>query len=89
VGRWRSVFGLVTTYFVCPLTIHYGERIWHHSGLFDGESVISQGVITDLFERGGNSTVWVQVSLTTCAGRPVASIEHESIYQLARAKASE
>ncbi len=46
-------------------------------------------MITDLFERGGDRTVRLQVSLTTADGRPVGKIEHESIHQLARAKASE
>ncbi|MSQ42380.1 MAG: hypothetical protein EXR65_05025 [Dehalococcoidia bacterium] len=86
VGRWCNAIGLVTEYFACPMTVHFGGRIWHYSPLFDGELLVSHGVITDIFERGGNSIVRLQAYLTTGDGRPIATIEHESVYQLARAK---
>ena len=67
--------------------MHYAGRIWHHSPVYVGETVVKRGRITGFEERNGNRIVAFTVAIETAGGRPVATVEHKSIYALARAKA--
>jgi hypothetical protein len=85
-GQWSNPIRLLGAYFDCPTTIHFQGSIWHHGPLYDGELLVTRGVITAFYERGGNQVVHFQVVEETADGRPVATIDHHSVYQLARAK---
>ena len=71
-------------YFGRSTTIHFAGRIWHHSPLFEDESFSTTGVITGFSEKRGNKIVEFNALVATGDGRPVATIEHLSVYQLAR-----
>ena len=85
-GQWTNPVGMLGAYFDCPTTIHFQGSVWHHNPLYDGELLITRGVITEFYERGGNQVVHFQVIEETADGRPIATIDHHSVYQLARAK---
>lgn len=85
-GQWTNPVRLLQEYFDCPTTIHFQSRIWHHNPLHDGELLITRGTITEFYERGGNQVVRFQVIEETADGRPIATIDHHSVYQLARAR---
>ena len=87
-GQWTNPVRILQEYWDCPVTIHLNSRIWHHNPLYDGELLVSRGVIADFYERGGNQVVHFQVIEETADGRPIATIDHHSVYQLARAKES-
>ena len=59
-----------------------------HSPVYLGETVIKRGHITGFEERKGNQIVAFVVAIETDDGRPVATVEHQSVYQLARAQAA-
>lgn len=84
VGQWINPIGLIYEYFGRSTTIHFAGRIWHHSPLFEDESFSTTGVITGFSERRGNKIVEFTSLVAAGGGRPVATIEHASVYQLAR-----
>ena len=86
-GRFTNPVGLLHDYYDGPVTIHFTSRIWHHNPLFDGETLVTYGSITEFYERGGNQVVRFLVREETADGRPIATIDHASVYQLARASA--
>jgi hypothetical protein len=88
VGLWLNPINLLRTYYDSAVTIHYAGRVWHHSPVYLGEKVIKRGHITGFEERKGNQIVAFVVAIETDDGRPVATVEHQSIYQLARAQAA-
>jgi hypothetical protein len=75
---------LIYEYFGRTTTIHFVSRVWHHSPLFEHESFSTSGVITGFSERRGNQIVDFTALVAAGDGRPVATIEHSSVYQLAR-----
>lgn len=85
-GQWTNPVGMLGAYFDCPTTIHFQGSVWHHNPLYDGELLVTRGVITEFYERGGNQVVHFQVMQETGDGRPIATIDHHSVYLLARAK---
>ena len=85
-GKWTNPIDLITTHFDELTTIHRTGRIWHHSPLFAGEVLVKRGIINELYEHRGNKVVRFSVEQTTSDGRPIATIEHESVYRLARAQ---
>lgn len=86
VGLWVNPINLVRTYFDSDVTIHYAGRVWHHSPVYLGETVVKRGHITGFEERKGNQIVSFVVAIETDDGRPVATVEHQSVYMLARAR---
>ena len=84
VGQWINPIGLIYEYFGRSTTIHFAGRIWHHSPLFEDESFTTTGVITAFSERRGNKIVEFTSLVAAGDGRPVATIEHASVYELAR-----
>lgn len=85
-GLWLNPINLLRAYFDAPVTIHYAGRVWHHSPVYDGETVVKRGAITGFEERKGNRIVAFTVAVTTADGRPVVTIEHQSVFELARAR---
>ncbi|MGD9891708.1 MAG: hypothetical protein AB7R89_00180 [Dehalococcoidia bacterium] len=85
-GLWLNPINLLRTYYDSAVTIHYAGRVWHHSPVYLGETVIKRGHITGFEERKGNQIVSFVVAIETDGGRPVATVEHQSVYQLARAR---
>lgn len=86
VGLWLNPINLLRTYYDSAVTIHYAGRVWHHSPVYLGETVIKRGHITGFEERKGNQIVAFVVAIETDDGRPVATVEHQSVYKLARAQ---
>jgi hypothetical protein len=84
VGQWVNPIDLIYEYFGRSTTIHFAGKIWHHSPLYEDESFVTRGVITGFSERRGNRIVDFNAAVTAADGRPVATIEHSSVYQLAR-----
>jgi hypothetical protein len=77
---------MLKQYYDNPITIHYQGRVWHHSPLYVGEGIVKRGQITAFEERNGNSIVSYNVAVSTEDGRPIVTIEHKSVYALARAQ---
>jgi acyl dehydratase len=86
VGLWLNPINLLRTYYDSAVTIHYAGRVWHHSPVYLGETVVKRGHITGFEERKGNQIVSFVVAIETDDGRPVATVEHQSVYKLARAQ---
>lgn len=86
VSLWLNPINLLRTHYDSAVTIHYAGRVWHHSPVYLGETVVKRGRITGFEERKGNRIVCFVVAIETEDGRPVATVEHESVYQLARAQ---
>ena len=89
IGQWINPIDLIYEYFGRSTTIHFAGRIWHHSPLFEDESYATTGVITGFSERRGNQIVDFTSVIEAGDGRPVATIEHSSVYRLARERAAE
>ena len=89
IGQWINPMDLIYAYFGHTTTVHFAGRIWHHSPLFEDESFSKTGIITGFSERRGNKIVEFNCLVAAADGRPVATIEHSSIYQLARERVSE
>lgn len=89
IGQWINPMNLIYAYFGHTTTVHFAGRIWHHSPLFEEESFSKTGVITGFSERRGNKIVEFNCMVAAADGRPVATIEHSSIYQLARERVSD
>lgn len=89
IGQWINPIDLIYEYFGRSTTIHFAGRIWHHSPLFEDESFTTTGVITGFSERRGNKIVEFNALVAAGDGRPVATIEHSSVYQLARERVAE
>jgi hypothetical protein len=85
VSLWLNPIALIREHFDSPVPIHYGGRVWHHSPVYVGETVVKRGHITGFEERNGNKIVAFVVAIETAGGRPVATVEHTSVYSLARA----
>tara|TARA_Y100000814_G_scaffold3281_1_gene3686 strand:+ start:11467 stop:12228 length:762 start_codon:yes stop_codon:yes gene_type:complete len=83
VGKWCNPVDLITTHFDESTTIHRTGKIWHHSPLYAGETMIRKGIITNLSEHKGHQIVHFSVMQMTDSGRKLATIEHESVYRLA------
>ena len=83
VGKWVNPVDLITTHFDESTTIHRTGKIWHHSPLYAGETMIRKGIITNLTEHNGHQIVHFSVVQITTTGRKLVTIEHESIYRLA------
>lgn len=86
VSLWLNPIDLLRAHYEAPLTIHAGGRVWHHAPAYAGETVVKRGVITGFEERRGNRLVTFVVALETGDGRSLATVEHTSVYELARAK---
>lgn len=86
VSLWLNPINLLRTYYDSPVTIHYAGRVWHHSPVYLGETVVKRGRITGFEERMGNRLVLFIAAIETEDGRPVATVEHQSVYLLARAE---
>lgn len=84
IGQWINPIDLIYEYFGRSTTIHFAGKIWHHSPLFEDESFSTTGVITGFSERRGNKIVEFNALVAAGDGRPVATIEHSSVYELAR-----
>ena len=84
-GKYVNPVDLLYEYFDCPMTIHFQSRIWHHNPLFDNETLVTRGAITEYYQRGGNDVVRFLVSQETADGRPIATVDHHSVFKLARA----
>ena len=84
IGQWINPIDLIYEYFGRSTTIHFAGRIWHRSPLFEDESFSTTGVITGFSEKRGNQIVEFNALVAAGDGRPVATIEHTSVYQLAR-----
>lgn len=89
LGQWVNPIDLIYEYFGRSTTIHFEGRIWHHSPLFEDESFSTTGVITGFSERRGNQIVEFTSLVAAGDGRPVATIEHKSVYRLARERAKQ
>jgi len=89
IGQWINPIDLIYEYFGRSTTIHFAGRIWHHSGLFEDESFTTTGVITGFSERRGNRIVDFTSLIEAGDGRPLATLEHRSVFQLARERAAE
>ena len=63
--------------------VHVSSNARLHGHARAGETLTVAGRIKDLFERNGNKLVALDVSITGEGGRPVADIEHVSVYKLA------
>jgi hypothetical protein len=86
VGLWLNPINLLRTYYDSAVTIHYAGRVWHHSPVYLGETVVKRGHITGFEERKGNQIVSFVVAIETGDGRSVATVEHQSVYKLARSQ---
>jgi acyl dehydratase len=86
VSLWLNPIDLVRAHYEAAVTIHVGGRVWHHAPVYVGETVVKRGAITGFEERRGNSLVTFLVAIETVEGRPVATVEHTSVYALARAQ---
>ena len=84
-GKYVNPVDLLYQYYDCPMTIHFQSRIWHHNPLFDNETLVTRGQITEFYQRGGNDVVRFLVKQETADGRPIATVDHHSVYKLARA----
>jgi hypothetical protein len=51
-----------------------------------GETIVKRGRITGFSERNGNRSVHFDVAVATADGRPLATIRHQSVFQLARSE---
>jgi hypothetical protein len=87
VGLWQNPVDMLKQHYTSPVTVHYWGRVWHHSPVYTGETIVKRGAITGFLDRNGNDIVAYTVAVETEDGRPVATIEHQSVYALARAKA--
>ena len=76
-------------YFGRSTTIHFVSRVWHHAPLFEDETLTTSGIITGFSERRGNQIVDFTALVAAADGRPVATIEHSSVYRLSRECAAE
>lgn len=83
VGKWCNPVDLITSHFNESTTIHRTGKIWHHSPLYGGETMIRKGIITNFTEHNGHKIVHFSVIQMTNTGRKLATIEHESVYRLA------
>ena len=63
--------------------VHVSSNARLHQSAFAGETLTVAGRIADLFERNGNKLVSLGVTITGTNDRPIAEIEHVSIYKLA------
>ena len=84
VAEWVNPISMIYEYFGRSTTIHFVSRVWHHSPLFEDETFSTSGVITGFSERRGNQIVDFTALVAAADGRPVATIEHSSVYRLAR-----
>ena len=89
VAQWVNPISMIYEYFGRSTTIHFVSRVWHHSPLFEDETFTTSGIITGLSERRGNQIVDFTALVAAADGRPVATIEHSSVYRLARERAAE
>ncbi len=85
LAMWLNPVDLLKAYFDSPYTIHSWGRVWHHSPLYLGETMVKRGAITGFEEGRGKKIVVYSISVATLDGRPLATIEHKSIYALDRA----
>lgn len=86
VGLWLNPVELLLSHFDAPVTIHHSGRVWHHAPAYAGETIVRRGSITSFEERKGNSLVHFLVALESADGRLLATVEHTSVYALARAR---
>lgn len=82
LSLWLNPVDLILSYFESPYTIHYWGRVWHHSPVFVGEIITKSGLITEFGEDRTKKTVSFLAWVATENGRPVATIEHKSVYAL-------
>lgn len=64
--------------------VHVSSDLTVHTLPVAGESVSIGGKVSDLFERNGSKYVTMHVTVTGAGGRVHATIEHTSIYELAK-----
>lgn len=88
VGLWLNPIDLVRAHFAAPVTVHVAGEIWHHDAPLLGETIVKRGRINGFSERNGNRIVHFDVAVTTADGRPLATIRHESVFELARSRRS-
>jgi hypothetical protein len=89
VAEWVNPISMLYEYFGRSTTIHFVSRVWHHNPLFEDETFTTSGVITGFSERRGNQIVDFTALVAASDGRPIATIEHSSVYRLARERAAE
>lgn len=85
LSAWLNPIDLVRAHFDAPVTIHIAGRAWHHGAPYLGETIVKRGHITGFGERNGNRSVQFDVHIATSSGRPLATLQHESVFSLARA----
>ncbi len=84
VAQYVNPISMIYEYFGHSTTIHFESRVWHHSPLHEDETFSTTGAITGFSERRGNQIVHFTALIAAADGRPVATIEHSSVYRLAR-----
>ncbi|MDG1840309.1 MAG: hypothetical protein P8J64_06185 [Dehalococcoidia bacterium] len=84
ISQWGNPIYLIYEYFGLSTTIHYQGKIWHHSPLFAGEASVTRGLITGFSERNGNKLLELLTEISSDSGRKVATVEHSSVYELAK-----
>ena len=84
ISQWGNPIYLIYEYFGLSTTIHYQGKIWHHSPLFAGEASVTRGLITSFSERNGNKLLELLTEIRSDSGRKVATVEHFSVYELAK-----
>ena len=89
VAQWVNPISMIYEYFGRSTTIHFVSRVWHHSPLFEDETFTTSGIITGFSESRGNQIVDFTALVAANDGRPVATIEHSSVYRLARERVAE
>lgn len=84
ISAWLNPIDLVRAHFDAPVTIHVAGRVWHHGAPYLGETIVKRGQITGFSERNGNRIVHFDVAVLTDDGRPLATLQHQSVFSLAR-----
>jgi hypothetical protein len=85
VSLWLNPIDLLRTYYEAAVTIHYAGRVWHHAPAYADETLVKRGEITGFEESRGNRIVRFVAAIETADGRPLTTVEHASVYALARA----
>ena len=67
--------------------IHVSSEVTHFGLLYDGDTLETRAVVTELFERKGHRFVDLDVLLVANGNRPVLRAAHRSIYEVRRADA--